>query len=205
MHAGIFSKVKGGAGGGHSGLTSFVRKHFSICPSYAEMDHNSGSYGRNLLSKQLCSYQEDQQLGYKWEQVQGLTILEHSIRMSTAQVGPQAVLHNAGYHFMLHSLWENDVTCRGGSAHRESPSKWKLRNSILLCMFVHSSGIPAWPVDSRQPDPHCTSLIPNDKKQPFNVHRSGFKDTALLLCIREPILAIRRSKICTSFQNFLEN
>lgn len=54
---------------GHSGHTSsFVRKHFSICPSYVEMDHKSGSYGKNLLtSKQLCSYQEDQQLYKRFE------------------------------------------------------------------------------------------------------------------------------------------
>lgn len=66
------------------------------------------------------------------------------------------------------------MTCRGGSIHRESPFNRKLGNSVssgvfgqvpsenlgqnpALCVCGQSSGIPAWPVDSKDPDPHCTN------------------------------------------------
>lgn len=69
---------------------------------------------------------------------------------------------------MLHLLWKKDVTYRGQSTHRESPCKRKLDNLVSsdvfgwgplenlgLCVFAHSLGIPALPVDSREPDPDC--------------------------------------------------
>lgn len=50
--ASIFPKAVGHS----SHAFSFVREVFSICPSYAEMNHKSGSYGRNLLTNKTTLF-----------------------------------------------------------------------------------------------------------------------------------------------------
>jgi len=103
--------------------------------------------------------------------MQELTILEHSIRMSTAQVGPQEVLHKCWLSFYAVLPLSKWCDLLRESTHREPPCKGKLENSVgavfRLCpsenlgwnpmLFVYSPGIPPWPIDSREPNPHCTT------------------------------------------------